>query len=292
MLRFAASSILLTVAALLLGGAARTDAGAAVPDDPYLPPFDRGSARVWAVGDGAASDLAGARVSRLIQHGEPDRFLYLGDVYESGTAGEFARNYEPTFGRFAEITAPTIGNHEAPNVDQGYDPYWEGVHGAPPPSFYSIRVSGWQILSLNSEIDYGRDSEQVRWLKEETAAGGNCRLAFWHRPRYSAGTVHRNDPSLQPLWNALSGRARLIVNGHEHSMQRFRPREGITELVAGAGGSELYPIDPTHAGLRFADDRHRGALRLRLTSGRASYAFVATSGKTLDSGSVRCRPGQ
>ena len=258
------------------------------PDGSFVPSGARSRAEIWAVGDGADAGLAGASVTRLIERGAPDRVLYLGDVYEDGTREEFEENYAPTFGRLAAITAPTLGNHEAPNADRGYEPYWGDVYGRTPPSFYSFELAGWEMLSLNSEIDYGTDSDQVRWIRRQTREGGDCRLAFWHRPRYSAGTNHGDDPSLQPLWDALEGRARLIVNGHEHDMQRLAPRQGMIELIAGAGGRSSYPIDRGYDGLRFGDDRLFGALRLRLRPGHASYAFVAADGDVLDSGSVRC----
>lgn len=247
-----------------------------------------GFAEVWATGDGAAADLAGADVARLIESNTPDRVLYLGDVYESGTAEEFAQNYATTFGRFAAITAPTPGNHEAPNLDAGYRPYWGEVYGEAPPRFYSFELGGWEILSLNSEVPYGPGSNQIRWIDEATRGEGDCRLAFWHRPRYSAGTNHGDDPGLDSLWDALAGRARLIVNGHDHNMQRLGRRRGIVPLIAGAGGKDRYPIDPDYRGLRFGNDRLDGALRLRLRPGHGSYAFVSVSGQILDSGSLRC----
>lgn len=270
---------------------ALSDPPVRLPQGSFVSSGSRRRAEVWAVGDGADYDLAGAEVTRLIKRGRPDRVLYLGDVYETGTAEEFARNYVPTYGKLAKITAPSLGNHEAANTIEGYERYWQEVRGTPPPSFYSFELAGWEILSLNSEIDYGPDSAQVRWLDQETRDGGDCRLAFWHRPRYSAGTIHGDDASLQSLWDALSGRARLIVNAHDHDMQRLEPRQGMIELIAGAGGSSLYPIDPSYPGLRFGDDRHQGALRLRLRPGRASYAFVSVQGETLDSGSLRCQRG-
>jgi hypothetical protein len=174
-------------------------------------------------------------------------------------------------------------------VGAGYDPYWSDVYGVSPPSFYSFEVGGWQILSLNSEVDYGQGSDQLRWLDRETRGGGDCRLAFWHRPRYSAGTKHGGDATLRSLWDGLRGRASLIVNAHEHNMQRFEPRQEMIQLVAGAAGRSHYPLDPGYQGLRFGDDRRRGALRLRLRPGHASYAFVSPNRRTLDSGSVRCR---
>ncbi len=259
------------------------------PDGAFVASAGRRPAELWAVGDGAAAERAGAEVSGLIEANDPDRVLYLGDVYESGTADDFAENYAPTYGRLAPITAPTIGNHEAPNARLGYRPYWREVHGRTPPRFYSFRIAGWELLSLNSEIDHSSDSAQVRWIKRATREGGDCRIAFLHRPRYSAGTTHGDDRSLQPLWAALRGSARLVLAAHDHNMQRFAPRQGMVELIAGSGGRGLYDVKGSHRGLRFANDRELGALRLRLRPGRASYAFVSASGEVLDSGSRRCR---
>lgn len=76
---------------------------------------------------------------------------------------------------------------------------------------------------------------------------------------------------------------------HEHDLQRFEPRDGITQFVSGAGGHGHYPIK-RRPDLAFGNDRVDGALRLVLSRGVARYAFVAASGATLDSGSVSCRP--
>jgi hypothetical protein len=245
-------------------------------------------AEVWAVGDGANGGPAGGGVARMIAAADPDRFLYLGDVYQSGTAEEFASNYAPTFGQLDEVAAPTIGNHESSNADQGYRPYWTAVTGRPTPPYYAFRVAGWQIFSLNSQIDHGTGSEQLDWLRSKTRRPSRCRIAFWHRPRFSAGTEHGDAPDIAPLTDALRGEARLILNGHEHNMQRVALPGGLTELVAGAGGSELTEIDPGYGRLRFGSDRRYGAVRLRIRPGRAAYAFVIPGGKVIDHGVVRC----
>jgi hypothetical protein len=80
------------------------------------------------------------------------------------------------------------------------------------------------------------------------------------------------------------------VNGHEHDMQRFRPRHGITEFVSGAGGHSHYAVT-SRPDLAYSDDKEFGALRLALSPGIARYRFVSVRGHTLDSGSVRCRTG-
>jgi hypothetical protein len=242
---------------------------------------------VWAVGDGAASGSAAGRVAHRIAASRVDRFLYLGDVYEQGTAAEFARYYAPVFGRFSAVTIPTPGNHEWDNRAQGYNAYWRRVRGRTPPRWSASSIAGWQLLDLNSEAEHGATSAQVRWLRRTVRGGGNCRIAFWHRPRYSAG-LHGDQPDVQPLWAALVGRARLVLNGHDHDMQRFAPRRGITELISGAGGHGHYGLH-AHAGLRFGDATHFGALRLVLRPGRADWAFVAENGRKLDAGRLSCR---
>jgi hypothetical protein len=216
-----------------------------------------------------------------------DRLLYLGDVYETGTPEEFSRYYAPTYGRLARITSPTPGNHEWALRREGYDVYWRRVKGTTPRPYYALRAGGWQILSLNSETAHDAGSAQVRWLRSAVRGPGDCRLAFWHRPRFSAGVVHGDAPDVEPLWSALRGRARIVVTGHEHDMQRFAPRDGITEFVSGAGGHGHYALR-RRAGLAFGDAEHYGALRLALRRGRADWSFVADDGTALDSGSIRC----
>jgi hypothetical protein len=259
---------------------------------PAFPASDtKRNAVVWAVGDGADGGPDAAKVVRLILRDEPDRLLYLGDVYEEGTKQDFADNYAPTFGGLAKRTAPTPGNHDWPKRVEGYEPYWRDVGGRSMPPYYSFSTGGWQLISLNSESPHDAASAQLGWLRTKLKGTGTCRIAFWHRPRYSAGDHHGDQPDVQPFWDELLGRAALVLNGHEHDMQRLAPRDGITQLVSGAGGHDLYAMDKGYKGLAFGDDSSFGALRLSLTRGTASYSFVAADGRTLDRGTTRCKPG-
>ena len=249
----------IAVIAIALLGAAIAAGGSGHPRSPFVPSANRDPAEVWAVGDGADGSPESYAVARMIAGSKPDRFLYLGDVYPAGTAEDFATRYEPSYGRLAEITAPTLGNHEADNVEAGYDPYWRAVHGQTPPSYYAFRIAGLEILSLNSEIDHSADSPQLHWLERKVRGPGNCRIAFWHRPRFNAGE-HSGDDSIESFWDALGGRAKLVLNGHDHNMQRQAGRDGIVQLISGAGGDKQYPLDPDYPGLRFASDASPGAL--------------------------------
>ncbi|MDP9400536.1 MAG: metallophosphoesterase [Actinomycetota bacterium] len=245
---------------------------------------------VWAVGDGANGSADARRLADQIARARPARFLYLGDVYRRGTRADYALHHRPVYGRLDQITAPTPGNHEWSNHEQGYDPYWRRARGRPVPPYYAFSVGGWQLLSLNSEIPHGEGSPQLRWLRATLrGARGTCRLAFWHRPRFSAGD-HGDQEDMAPVWDALRGHAVLVLSAHDHDMQRFRPIDGLIQLVAGAGGKSLYDVDESDRRLAFANDDDWGALRLRLGPRSARFAFVALGGRTLDRGRVRCRP--
>ena len=296
--RIAPLAIVLAIVVVLLAltdgcGSGSDDGGTAErkPATPAVPSDASQRVVVWAVGDGADGDREARRVARLIERDRPDRFLYLGDVYDEGTAEEFAENYDTVYGGLAERTAPTPGNHEWFNHAEGYDPYWEKEHGREPHHYYSFRTGGWQIISLNSETEHGPSRRRP--------PGCARRCAVEARAAWRSGTVRATAPASVTATSPTcsrsgmrsKGRAAVVVNGHEHDMQRFAPRDGITELVSGAGGADLYTVDKQYKGLAFGNDDEFGALRLELSPGAATYRFVTSQGATIDSGKVACKPG-
>lgn len=253
------------------------------PDGSWIPSLEGKRAELWAVGD--ADPPAARRVAGLLRRARPDRILYLGDVYPHGSAADFRRWARP-FGSLVKRMAPTAGNHEWSAADEGYEPFWKAVTGKPPPTYYEFEAGGWQILSANSE--HSRHAAVASWLRRRSSSGGNCRIAFWHSPRFSAGELGGGDAA-EDLWEAIEGRARIVLNAHDHNMQRFEERGGTVEFISGTGGRNLHAVDRDDPGLAFADDANFGALRLSLRPGRARWRFVAAGGTVLDSGSLRCR---
>lgn len=242
---------------------------------------------VWAIGDGAAGTAAGERLARRVTADDPDAVLYLGDVYETGTAAEFERNFARPYRPLLDRILPTPGNHEWSNHRVGYDRFWRTVTGARTPRWYAVRVGAWQVLSLNSEAPHGPGSAQVRWLRRALERDAPCRLAIFHRPRFSAG-LHGDQPDLAPIWRALRGRVDLVLNGHDHDLQRLRPRAGTVEIVSGAGGRALYGVDEDDDRLAFSDDRHFSAYRLTLHPDRAVAVARTSRGRELDRSTITC----
>ncbi len=263
-------------------------AATAAVSDRFVPSVGARTATIWAVGDGADGRPAAVEFGRFIARHRPTRFLYLGDVYERGTAAEFATNYHGAYGRMTDVTAPTPGNHEWGNRREGYWPYWRAQKRVSRvPDYYTFRVAGWQILSLNSETEHGYGSPQLRWLAGRLERRGTCRIAFAHKPRWTAGNRQETDDML-PIWQRLQGHARLYISGHDHNSQRFRPDRGLIQIVAGAGGHGLYGVDESYPRLVWSNDDDVAALRLRLRPGHARIAFIANDGDVLHRGRVGC----
>ena len=251
------------------------------------------SGDVWVVGDGGVAQPDDDRLAQMIESRGAGRFVYLGDVYETGTATEFREHYDRAFGRFKPITHPIPGNHEWPNRGAGYDRYWSdlmrrngGRH------YYSFDVGRWHFVALNTEEPVGPGSPQFAWLERDLAGRrDNCTIAVSHSPRYTLG-LHGYDESLAPVWEALSGKAVALMSGHDHNYQRLKPEDGITQFVIGSGGRARYDVDDDHWRLADSDDQHFGALRLRLSAGRADYAFITADGRQEDAGSLTCSPAR
>src|SRR3954466_1018879 len=140
----------------------------------------RGGGRGGAAGAGGNGTREAKRVAARIAEDHPERVLYLGDVYETGTAADFDARFATVYGALARRMEPTPGNHDWPQHAAGYDPYWRKVKGRGLPHRYAFTLGGWRFLSLNSETP--TNHAQLAFARREVArVQGNCLIAFWHR---------------------------------------------------------------------------------------------------------------
>jgi acid phosphatase type 7 len=237
-----------------------------------------------------------------------DAVLVLGDLqYEVGSLEAFRLLYDPTWGRFADITFPTPGNHdyETPG-GEGYFEYWRSKDrptGGAGHAFYGFDLGPWHVISLDSNcFSCAEGSAQDRFLERDLArTNAECILAFWHHPYFNSGAVHEDDALavVHGFWADLyAAGADIVLNGHEHNYQRYAKQDpsghvsprGIREFVVGTGGRSLYPLreDPER-NLHASDATYFGVLRLSLGEDSYSWEFVSTGGAVLDRGGpTRC----
>jgi predicted phosphodiesterase len=243
---------------------------------------------VWAVGDGASGGQDATLVANMIFASNPDIFIYLGDVYESGTANEFEHNYAPSWGQMDGICFPIKGNHDARNYSTGYQPYFSGK-GRPADPWYVQEIAGWQFLFLDSESPAHGSSPQYEWAQQQVAMATDRKRVFcFHRPRYCNGS-HGNATDLDDLYQLLAPHCIALLSGHAHNVQQFTPDQtGCVQFVSGAGGRALYAeVTQSPAGnpsLQYGEASGYAALKLELDApapNQIAVSWVAESGSVL-----------
>lgn len=252
-------------------------------------------------GKGTPADCQMKATSDLILERDVDAVLTLGDnQYSQGRLGAFEESYDPTWGRFKDITYPAPGNHDyRTRGAEGYFTYF-GDTARSEDGYYSFDLGDWHLVALNSNCDdvgCGEDSAQLEWLKKELAENkSKCTLAYWHHPRFSSGR-HGSNGTYNGFWQVLTDAgAELVLSGHDHNYERFAPQtpdgetsvEGVRQFVVGTGGKGLRPLKQERDNSEtFVSDF--GVLFLTLNEDSYDWSFVSISGETLDSGQASCR---
>jgi hypothetical protein len=276
------------------------------------------------------SDPLGAQLPGLCQYDDTadlianDRFaevLLLGDnQYERGAYAAYTQYFDPTWGRTFANLSPAPGNHEygddVSSTPRGYFRYFgRRVKGPDGLGYYSFDLGAcpdapcWHLISLNSELcfapggcgpaedptDPGPGNRMHAWLEKDLAAHPDaeypCTLAYWHHPRFSFSTGSGATSAVGPLWSLLyAASADLVLSGHSHNYQRWRPQDpqgaldrgsGIREFVVGTGGRSHYAIPDQTApdNLVKAQAHAFGILRLTLRSSSYRWRWISAAGQ-------------
>lgn len=279
----------------------------------------RGPYRIAVAGDIACASDPGTVECRyddtadLVVGAGFTSILLLGDnQYDRGELDEYRTYFDPTWGRALELLRPVPGNHEYAQDPtarpRGYFRYFgRSVRGPDGLGYYSFDVGAcpdapcWHVVALSSQLCFapggcgpaadpanpGPGNRMYEWLRDDLAAHPNsdypCTIATWHHPLFSISTGSGATAVVRPLWDLLyAARADIVLNGHSHNYQRWKPQDpdgasapgrGIREFVVGTGGSSLYALQGGDApdNLATAQDRAFGVVAITLS--RAGYAW-------------------
>lgn len=273
-------------------------------------PGSPGGQVVVAVGDispvCSGSSCASAKTAALVDKIKPSMIITAGDnQYNSGTIEEFRKYYEPTWGRFKNITKPSPGNHEYDDPSgkgKGYRQYF-GAAATPlggSKMYYSHDSGDFHFIALDSMAQKANDRAQLDWLRADLAKNQKrCVVAYWHHPRFNSGHYGDNT-SMAPLWDELvKAKADLVLSGHDHHYERLKPlnssgkvdeANGIRSAIVGIGGDSIYNEQHVpRAGMEVYIKKH-GVMKLILNGASYSWEIVGTDNKLLDkAGPFTCR---
>jgi hypothetical protein len=305
---FSADKAECAIRASRTGGTVTTAAAGDIACDPNSPYYNDGR--------GASSRCHQKATSDLVKKIKPDAVFALGDLqYQAGSLANFEASYDPTWGRFKNITYPVLGNHEygSPGAE-GYFAYF-GSRATPLDpdctldclGYYSLNLGAWHVVALNvicKELPRGDGcdarSAQNQWLERDLKAANKttaCTAVLMHEPRWSSSG--RASPDLDPLVRTMyRNGVDLILSGDSHSYERFAPQNpasrvdrtrGITQFVVGTGGAHFTGLRSQGPNSLAQREQIFGVLELTLQDGRYKWVFRADPSTPFsDSGSADC----
>jgi hypothetical protein len=196
-----------------------------------------------AVGDygvGGSREVAVGRAIKRFDARHPANWLVtLGDNDYLGSPARFRANWQQAFGwarRSGLRVGGVLGNHDYLLGRGAYELQTLGMPGR----YYTRRLGdGVQLFFLDSNRITPRETA---WLEQQLAeSAASWKIALFHHPPYTCGG-HAGNPDVVRSWVPLfeSYGVQLVLSGHDHDYQRFAPWNGVTYVVDGGGGAELY----------------------------------------------------
>jgi acid phosphatase type 7 len=165
--------------------------------------------------------------------------LHLGDVaYESGTPDELEAEY-------FDVYASVLKNLPVYAIAGNHDYATHG--GQPLRQAFVLPTNGnqerWYSFDRGPVHFVGLDTEQIgpdqaAWLEQDLQ---NNRLpwsiVFGHRPPFSSGE-HGDNAAFKRFFVPILERYHvdLVLSGHDHDYERFKPINGVQYVVSGGGG--------------------------------------------------------
>jgi acid phosphatase type 7 len=180
-----------------------------------------------------------------------DLILHTGDIaYNSGTLRQlerfFFQAYAPLLRSFPAF--PVTGNHDYRTDDAG--PYREVF--VLPENGGEAGKERWFSFDWGDVHFVGLDTErtgklQAEWLERDLQANQlPWVVVYAHRPPHSTGK-HGPDAQFRKHFVPVLERHRvqLVLSGHEHHYERFKPINGVTYIITGGGGRRLRELSPS-----------------------------------------------
>jgi hypothetical protein len=282
-----------------------TSSAPATVGDSRPSPATNGAVLVGAGDIGVCGETEDEATAALLDR-TPGAVFTAGDnAYDDGSAKDFSRCFQSSWGRHRGRIRPAAGNHDYQTGDaRGYFDYFGAAAGDPAKGYYSYNVGAWHLVVLNSNCDdiggCGADSDQVRWLRADLAATPTrCTLAYWHHPYFTSGDNHEPAQWMRPLVEILyEGGVDVVVAAHNHNYERFAPQtpdnvrddsNGLRAFVVGTGGAGLYGFRDPEPNSEVRNDDTHGVIKFMLNPTSYSWQFLPVPGKTFtDNGTARC----
>lgn len=206
--------------------------------------------------------------------------------YPAGSTSAWVSQSSPTRRFF-----PAIGNHD---MDVGNSPTSFTNYFDLPGNerHYTFTQGVVQVFVLSSDprepsgVNVG--GTQYSWLVQQLSLStARWKIVAFHHP-FQTSTTSSHGPSAYMNWGFESMGVSMVLQGHNHTMERIS-YGGIPWFVTGAGGQSHYTFTSTAPGSQFRNSSVYGFSLITADLNTLRHQFISAAGTVLDTFTVTNR---
>jgi len=250
-------------------------------------PLEQKSVRFVVIGDNGTGESAQYEVAGRMEAYRKvvgyDFVTMMGDnIYGGHKPKDFEQKFEIPYKPLLDAGVKfyaCLGNHDDSN-ETLYKPF--NMNGQ---RYYSFKKGDVQFFVLDSNY---MDSAQLDWIDRQlSSSSAKWKIAYFHHPLYSDGRFHGPDLDLRKQLMPLFGKYGLnvVLSGHDHVYERFKPEEGIYFFLVGNSGQLRYRNLRHGSGIMAAGfDTDCSFMIVEISGDKLYFQTVSRTGQTVDSG--------
>src|SRR5437868_6031658 len=256
-------------------------------------PLEQKSVRFAVIGDNGTGDTPQYEVAAEMEAYRKvvgyDFVTMMGDnIYGSHKPRDFELKFETPYKPLLDAGVKfyaCLGNHDDSNETR-YKPF--NMDGQ---RYYSFKKGDAQFFVLDSNY---MDAAQLEWINNQLSGStAKWKIAYFHHPLYSDGRFHGPDldlrKQLMPMFEKYG--LNVVLSGHDHVYERFKPEEGIYFFLVGNSGQLRYRNLRQGSGIMAAGfDTDCTFMLVEISADRLYFQTVSRTGQTVDSGTLQRQP--
>ena len=253
-------------------------------------PLEQKSVRFAVIGDNGTGDTPQYEVAAEMEAYRKvvgyDFVTMMGDnIYGSHKPKDIERKFETPYKPLLDAGVKfyaCLGNHDDSNETLYKLFNMDGQH------YYSFKKGDVQFFVLDSNY---MDSKQLDWIQNQLSGStAKWKIAYFHHPLYSDGRFHGPDldlrKQLMPIFEKYG--LNVVLSGHDHVYERFKPEDGIYFFLVGNSGELRYHnLRPGSNIMAAGFDTDRTFMLVEISGDKLYFQTVSRTGQTVDSGTLQ-----
>lgn len=256
-------------------------------------PLEQKSVRFAVIGDNGTGERPQYDIAAEMETYENvahyEFVVMMGDnIYGGHKPKDFERKFEAPYKPLLDAGVKfyaCLGNHDSSD-ETLYKPF--NMNGQ---RYYTFKKGDVQFFALDSNY---MDPTQLDWIQQQLReSNAKWKIAFFHHPLYSDGRFHGSDVDLRnqlmPIFEKYG--VNVVMSGHDHVYERFKPEGGIYFFLVGNSGELRYHnLRQGSDVMAVGFDTDRTFMLVEISGDKFYFQTISRTGQTVDSGALQRQP--